>query len=89
MHIYIHTYIYIYISTYRSKVIGRGFLRKVDLLVLNVLLYVFPNLFIKIRVSLSHFPDGKLRPRVDRNLAGTRPPVSGLPFLFWGPLSGP
>ena len=32
---------------------------KVDLLVLNVLLCVFPNLFIKIRGSLSHFTDGK------------------------------
>ena len=47
MHRYIHT----------SR--RRGSLVRVDLLVLSVLLYVFPNLFIKIRVSLSHFTDGK------------------------------
>lgn len=49
----------LYIHMSRTKAVGRGSLVKVDLLVLNVLLSIFPNLCIKIRVSLSHFTNGK------------------------------
>lgn len=65
----------------RMKVVGRGSLVKVDLLVFNVLCLFSPTYVLRSESASPISQMGKLRLRVGGSRAGTRPLVPGLLLL--------